>query len=69
MTITLANGNTLAIDPSDDSARYAELTGDDRVELKFELPQHAEIAPGSSISFEGKTYYVERPQDVEIIMA
>lgn len=67
MTITLANGNTLAIDPSDDSARYAELTGDDRVELKFELPQHAEIAPGSSISFEGKTYYVERPQDVEII--
>ena len=67
MNITLANGNTLAVEPDGDSARYAELTGDDWVELRFSMPEYVEIEPGSAITFNGNTYHVERPQDVTII--
>ena len=67
MTITLKNGNTYSVVPDDDSARYAELTGSDYIELKFSSAEYIEITPGSSVSFEGRTYWVERPQDVEIV--
>ena len=67
MTITLPNGATIDIIPSDSSARYAQLTGEDYLEIRFENPEHIEIAPGSSAVFNGTTYYVERPQDVKIV--
>lgn len=67
MTITLANGNTIDITPSDSSARYAQLTGDDWVELRWESAEYVEIRPGSSLSFQGLTYTVERPQDITIV--
>lgn len=66
MTITLPNGNTLTITPSDSSARYAQLTGDDWIELKWESSEHVEIPVGSSVTFQGITYVIERPQDVTI---
>jgi hypothetical protein len=67
MDITLINGTTLTITPDDDSHRYAELTGDDRLEVRFSLAVHAEIPPGSSTVFRGVTYYVEDPEDVTIV--
>lgn len=67
ITITLQGGGTYTVNPSDTSAQYSELTGDKWVELKFESAEYVEIQPGSSMSFEGETYWVERPQDVKIV--
>lgn len=67
MIITLANGNTYNVEPSDDSNRYAELMGDDYVVLKFSTADYIEIAQGSSIVFNGSTYYVFKPQEVRIV--
>lgn len=67
MTINIPNGNTLTIVPSDSSARYSQLTGDDWIELKWESPEYVEIPTGSSVEFQGVTYTVERPQDVNIV--
>ena len=53
--------------PSDDSYRYVELTGEEYVELKFETAEYKEIPTGSSITFESRNYYVNRPQDVKIV--
>lgn len=67
MTITKPDSTTIEITPDDDSWRYAELTGDDRLEVRFSLPEHVEIQPGSSTVFRGITYYVEDPEDVTIV--
>lgn len=67
MTINLPNGNTLTVVPSDSSARYSQLTGDDWIELKWESAEYVDIPTGSSVEFQGVTYTVERPQDVNIV--
>lgn len=66
MIITLRNGNSINVIPSDPSVRHAQLLGDDWVELRFETPYYIDIEPGSSVEFGGRTYWVERPQDVTI---
>jgi len=67
MTITLADGTFYNVVPSDDSNKFVELTGEEYVELKFSSVEYVEITTGSSIVFQSRSYYVNRPQDVKII--
>ena len=67
MVIYSASGvPVIAIDVDDDSYRYREIMGDNKVYLQFALTMHVEIVPGSYIQYQGETYTLMTFQDVTI---
>lgn len=56
---------TIAVQPDDSSYRYRALMQARQLVLKFALPFFFEFPVGSSVVYDGQTYYVKRPEDIK----
>lgn len=56
---------TIAVQPDDSSYRYRALMQPRQLILKFALPFFFEFPVGSSVVYDGQTYYVKRPEDIK----
>lgn len=56
---------TIGVQPDDSSYRYRALMQARQLVLKFSLPFFFEFPVGSSVVYEGQTYYVKRPEDIK----
>ena len=56
---------SIGIQPDDSSYRYRALMQPQQLVLKFSLPFYYEFPVGSSVVFDGQTFYIKRPQDIK----
>lgn len=56
---------TIAVQPDDSSYRYRALMQPRQMMLKFALPFFFEFPVGSTVVYEGQTYFVKRPEDIK----
>lgn len=56
---------SIGVQPDDSSYRYRALMQPQQLVLKFSLPFYYEFPVGSSVVFDGQTFYIKRPQDIK----
>lgn len=56
---------SIGVQPYDSSYRYRALMQPQQLVLKFSLPFYYEFPVGSSVVFDGQTFYIKRPQDIK----